>query len=73
MPVCFVAFPYPRPAYLEEFVERVRQACAFVRARPGCLPGENWATGDGEAVVTTGQFETQEALQAAFAPSATRE
>ncbi|PBC80348.1 MULTISPECIES: antibiotic biosynthesis monooxygenase [unclassified Streptomyces] len=67
MPVGFVAFHYPRPEYVEEFTDRVHKAAEFLRPRPGCLSVECWATTDGEAIVTTGRFESEEALQAAFA------
>ncbi|AEW98691.1 antibiotic biosynthesis monooxygenase [Streptantibioticus cattleyicolor] len=67
MTVGFVAFHYPGPEHFEEFVGRVRTACEFVRTRPACLTAECWVTADGEAVVTTGRFESAEALKAAFA------
>lgn len=49
------------------FTGRVHKACEFVRSRPACLTAECWATADGEAVVTTGRFESEEALKAAIA------
>ncbi|MEU7168121.1 hypothetical protein AB0A70_26325 [Streptomyces morookaense] len=67
MTVGFVAFHYPRPEYAEEFIGRVRKACAFVGSRPGGMAAECWVTADGEAVVTTGRFASEEALKAAFA------
>lgn len=67
MTVGFVAFHYPRPEYAEEFIGRVHKACEFVRSRPACRAAECWVTADGEAVVTTGRFESEEALKAAFA------
>ncbi|KUJ67074.1 hypothetical protein ACZ90_31885 [Streptomyces albus subsp. albus] len=67
MPIGFVAFHYPRPEYAEEFTDRVRKAADFVGSRPGCLSGECWVTADGEVVVTTGRFENEEAMRAAFA------
>ncbi|MYT27596.1 MULTISPECIES: antibiotic biosynthesis monooxygenase [unclassified Streptomyces] len=67
MTVGFVAFHYPRPEYFEEFIGRVRTACEFVRSRPACLATECWVTADGGAIVTTGRFESEETLKAAFA------
>ncbi|MEU1312429.1 hypothetical protein ABZ419_26555 [Streptomyces cinnamoneus] len=69
MAVGFVAFHYPLPGYFEEFTGRVHKACEFVRSRPACLAAECWATADDESVVTTGRFESEEALKAAFTAS----
>jgi quinol monooxygenase YgiN len=63
----FVAFHYPRPEHFEEFVGRTHTVRDTLQARPGCLSAEVWATPDGDAVVTTGRFESQEALEQAFA------
>ncbi|TVL91096.1 antibiotic biosynthesis monooxygenase [Streptomyces sp. SAJ15] len=62
----FVAFHYPRPDYAEEFTDRVHKACEFVASRPGALSAECWVTTEGGVVVTTGRFETEQALRAAF-------
>ncbi|MFJ8390666.1 hypothetical protein ACIQ9Q_40525 [Streptomyces sp. NPDC094438] len=70
MTVGFVAFHYPRPEYFEEFVSRTHGIREFMQAQPGFLSGGPWATVDGDAVVTIGQFESTEAFQAAFAPAA---
>lgn len=67
MPVGFVAFHYPRPGDFEEFVGRAHQVGDSLRSSAGCLSVEVWATPDGDAVVTTGRFESQDAYQAAFA------
>lgn len=66
MAVGFVAFHYPCAEYAEEFLGRVRRACEFVRSRPACEAAECWVAADGEAVVTTGRFESEAALKAAF-------
>lgn len=66
MTVGFVAFHYPRAEHFEEFVDRAHQVGAFLRANPGCLSAEIWATADGDSVVTCGRFESQEALGAAL-------
>lgn len=67
MAVGFIAFHYPRSEYFEEFLGRVRKACEFVRSTPACSAAECWVTTDGGAVVTTGRFESEAALNAAFA------
>ncbi|MEU8890039.1 antibiotic biosynthesis monooxygenase [Streptomyces sp. NPDC048442] len=65
--VGFVAFHYPHPEHFEDFVGRAHQVGDSLRAAPGCLSAEVWATPDGDAVVTTGRFESEEAFRAAFA------
>lgn len=67
MTVRFVAVHYPEPAHLEEFVARVRQVGEVLRSTPGCLSAEHWATDDGDAVLSTGHFESDEAFAAGFA------
>jgi quinol monooxygenase YgiN len=67
MTIGFVAFHYPRPENFEEFVGRTHAVRDTLQARPGCLSADVWATPDRDAVVTTGQFESQEAFQQAFA------
>lgn len=42
-----------------------------MRSTPGCLSAQCWTTSDGDAVVTTGQFESEEAFQSAFAAART--
>jgi quinol monooxygenase YgiN len=67
MTIGFVAFHYPHAEHFEEFVGRTHEVRDTLQSRPGCLSAEVWATPDGHAVVTTGRFESQEALQQAFA------
>lgn len=67
MSVGFVAFPYPRPEHFEDFVARTRLVGDALRSRAGCLSAEIWATHDGEAVVTTGRFETEDVYEGALA------
>ncbi|MDH6193624.1 quinol monooxygenase YgiN [Mycobacterium frederiksbergense] len=67
MTIGFVAFHYPRPEHFEEFVGRSHAVRETLQARPGCLSAEVWATPGSDAVVTTGQFESEQALQDAFA------
>lgn len=63
----FVAFHYPRPDCFAEFVDRTHQVEAALGASPGCLSVEVWATPDGDAVVSTGRFTSEDAFRAAFA------
>jgi len=62
-----VAFHYPSRDYCEEMLGRVRRAAAFIAAMPGCLGVDCWLTEDGQAVVSTGQWESMEALLGGFA------
>ncbi|MFG2917557.1 antibiotic biosynthesis monooxygenase [Kitasatospora sp. NPDC048298] len=63
----FVAFHYPKPEYVEEFVDRCHRVREVLAAQPGFLRAEVWVTPEGDAVVTTGAFGSQEAFQGAFA------
>jgi quinol monooxygenase YgiN len=67
MTVGFVAVHYPQPAHFDEFVGRVHQVADVLRSTPGCRSVECWVTSDGDAVVSTGQWESDEALAASFA------
>ncbi|MFI8498738.1 antibiotic biosynthesis monooxygenase family protein [Streptomyces sp. NPDC085524] len=61
----FVAFHYPAPEHLEEFVRKAHQVADASRRQPGFLSVEVWVTPDRNAVVTTGSYETREAFLAA--------
>ncbi|RBQ21946.1 hypothetical protein DP939_04550 [Spongiactinospora rosea] len=61
----FVAFHYPAPEHVEEFVARCHQVAELSRSQPGHLSTEVWVTPDQEAVVTTGSFASEEAFRAA--------
>jgi quinol monooxygenase YgiN len=67
MSIGFVAVHYPGPAYFEEFIGRAMQAVRAMRPTPGCQSADYWVTAEGEAVVTTGQWDSVEALQESFA------
>ncbi len=67
MKVGMVALHYPRREYWDEMISRVRQAADVMAATPGCLTVDCWVSEDGQAVVTTGQWETEQALAAGFA------
>jgi len=49
-----------------EMISRVRRAAEVMAATPGCLAAECWVSDDGQAVVTTGQWESEQDLMAAF-------
>ncbi|MEV5481432.1 MULTISPECIES: antibiotic biosynthesis monooxygenase [Streptomyces] len=61
----FVAFHYPAPEHVEEFVRNCHQVAEATRRQPGFLSVGVWVTPDGGAVVTTGAFESEEAFSAA--------
>ena len=67
MKVGLVAVHYPRPEHREEMISRVRRAAEVLAATPGCLAADCWVSDDHQAVVTTGQWESDQALKAGFA------
>lgn len=62
-----VAVHYPRPEYRDEMISRVRRAAEVMAAAPGCQAVDCWLSDEGQTVVTTGQWESQQALMAGFA------
>ena len=67
MKVGVVAFHYPSPEYHDEMLHRVGQAAEFIARTPGCLGADCWLSEEPEAVVSTGQWESEEAYRASFA------
>jgi quinol monooxygenase YgiN len=67
MKVGLVAFHYPRPEHRAEMISRVHRAAGVMAATPGCLAADCWVSVDDEAIVATGQWESEEALSAGFA------
>ena len=67
MKVGLVALHYPRPDRWEEMISRVHRAAQVMAATPGCLAADCWVSEDRQAVVTTGQWESEHALTAGFA------
>lgn len=67
MKVGLVALHYPRPEHQDEMISRVHRAAEVMAATPGCLAADCWVSDDGRAVVTTGQWESEQALMAGFA------
>jgi len=67
MRVGLVALHYPRPEHWDEMISRVHEAAEVMAAAPGCLAADCWVSEDRQAVVTTGQWESEQALYAGFA------
>jgi quinol monooxygenase YgiN len=67
MKVGLVAFHYPRREHHDDMLRRVGQAAEFIARTPGCLAADCWITEEPEAIVSTGQWESEEALTASFA------
>jgi quinol monooxygenase YgiN len=67
MKVGFVAVHYPDSRHLDELIARVKRAVEVMRLTPGCLSADCWVTVDGDAVVSTGQWESDQARTASFA------
>jgi quinol monooxygenase YgiN len=67
MSIGFVAVHYPQPAHFQEFINRTMQAVQAIRPTPGCRSADYWVTAEGDAVVTTGRWDSAEALEASFA------
>lgn len=67
MKVGLVALHYPRPEHREEMILRVHQAAEVMAATPGCLAVDCWVSEDSQAVVTTGQWESEQAMADGFA------
>ncbi|MFI1161163.1 antibiotic biosynthesis monooxygenase [Streptomyces sioyaensis] len=67
MTVGFVGIHYPQATHFEDFIDRVQQAVEVLRTAPGCLSAACWVTAEWDAVVSTAQFTSDEALAASFA------
>lgn len=67
MKIGLVAFHYPHHDHHDEMIARVRRAAEVMAAQPGCLAADCWVSEDDQAVVTTGQWDSEEALTSAFA------
>lgn len=66
MKVGMVGDHYPHVEHREEFIARVQRVAEAFRQTPGCLSADCWVTDDG-AVVSTVQWESEDAYQASFA------
>ena len=66
MKVGLVAVHYPRPEHRDEMISRVHRAAEVMAATRGCLAVDCWVSEASQAVVTTGQWESDQALAAAF-------
>ncbi|MBO0787254.1 MAG: antibiotic biosynthesis monooxygenase [Actinobacteria bacterium] len=67
MKVGLVARHYPCPEHWDEMISRVHRAAEVMAATPGFIPADCWVSDDGRAVVTTAQWESEQALMAGFA------
>jgi len=61
----FIAFHYPAPEHVEEVVGNCHQVAEAALRQPGFLSVGVWVTTGGDAVATTGAFESEEAFRAA--------
>ena len=66
MKVGLVAVHYPRPEHRDEMIARVHQAAEVMAAAPGCRAVDCWVSEGHQTVVTTGQWESEQALAAGF-------
>ena len=71
MKVGLVALHFPRPEHWDEMISRVHRAAEVMAAAPGCLAVDCWVSEDHQAVVTTGQWESEPARMAGFAAART--
>jgi quinol monooxygenase YgiN len=67
MKVGIVGSHYPHASHREEFISRVHQVAEVFRRTPGCLSADCWVSPDGDAVISTVQWESEEALTASYA------
>ena len=67
MKIGFVAIHYPHISHREAFIARVQRAVEVMRLTPGCLSADCWVTVAGDAVVSTVQWESQDAQTSSFA------
>jgi len=65
--VGLVALHFPRPEHWDEMISRVHRAAEVMAMTPGCLAVDCWVSEDHQAVVTTGQWDSELALRAGFA------
>ena len=71
MKVGLVAVHYPRREHWDEMISRVHRAAEVLAATPGCLAVDCWLCEDNQAVVTTGQWESEQARIAGFSAART--
>jgi quinol monooxygenase YgiN len=71
MKVGLVAIHYPRREHWDEMIARVHRAAEVLAATPGCLTVDCWLSEDKQAVVATGQWESEQARMAGFSAART--
>ncbi|GAB3458150.1 hypothetical protein GCM10027570_41430 [Streptomonospora sediminis] len=67
MKVGMIGNHYPRADHREAFIARMQHVAATFRSMPGCLAADCWLPDSGDAVVSTVQWESEEAMAASFA------
>ncbi|MGH3601582.1 MAG: putative quinol monooxygenase [Pseudonocardiaceae bacterium] len=67
MSVGLVAIHHPRAETRDELISRVQKAAEIMSQTPGCQSAECWATATDDTIVTTGQWESDDAMAAGFA------
>ena len=71
MKVGLVAVHYPRREHWDEMISRVHRAAEVLAVTPGCLAVDCWLSEDNQAVVTTAQWESEQARIAGFSAAST--
>jgi quinol monooxygenase YgiN len=71
MKVGLVAVHYPPREHWDEMIARVHRAADVLAATPGCLGVDCWLSEDNQAIVTTGQWESEQARMAGFSAART--
>src|SRR5262245_3652587 len=64
MKVGLVAVHYPHDGYRDELIDVFKRAAQVMRQTPGCLGTECWVNSADGSIVTTGRWESDEALDA---------
>jgi heme-degrading monooxygenase HmoA len=67
MKVGMVGIHYPHASHRGEFISRVHQVAEVFRRIPGCLSAECWVSAADDAVISTVQWESEEAFAASLA------
>ncbi|MDI9915454.1 antibiotic biosynthesis monooxygenase [Rhodococcus sp. IEGM 1379] len=63
----YIVFHYPTQGRTSDLTHRVETAVAALRSTSGCITADSWVTPDDDAVVATGRWQSEEALEASFA------
>ncbi|RAL31782.1 antibiotic biosynthesis monooxygenase [Rhodococcus sp. AQ5-07] len=66
-PIGYIVFHYPAQGWISDLTRRMEAAVAALRSTSGCIAAESWVADDDDAVVATGRWQSEEALEASFA------